>query len=206
VSASVRIRKAQPEDSRAIAALHARQIPWGLLSRLGEEFVGNFYEALFRSPFGFGFLAEENGRLLGFATGVVDWRPFYKTFLRSRLGLAVRALISGLGEGRWRRLLETSRYAASDGLPPAELVSIALEPDARGSGVGKDLVHCVLEEFSARRVNAVRVTAGSTNAPANRLYERAGFRLYGNVEIHPGETAAVYVISLGSEQRYPVLS
>lgn len=199
MSASVRIRKARPEDSQAVAALHARQIPWGLLSRLGEGFVASFYSTMFHSPLGFGFLAEDGERLVGFATGVTDWRQFYREFLRGHLGMAVRALASGLGQGRWRRLLETSRYAASDNLPPAELVSIALDPETRGGGIGGELVQRVLDEFSARGVEAVRVTAGSTNAPANRLYERSGFRLLGNIEIHPGETAAVYIITLAPQ-------
>lgn len=204
MSASVRIRKARPEDSEAVAALHARQIPWGLLSRLGEGFVASFYATMFGSPLGFGFIAEDGERLVGFATAVTDWRQFYREFLRGHLALAVRAFASGLGEGRWRRLLETSRYAASDDLPPAELVSIALDPDTRGSGVGGELVQRVLDEFSARGVDAVRVTAGSTNEPANRLYERSGFRLHASIEIHPGETAAVYVITLGAPQGQPV--
>src|SRR3990170_1715517 len=118
-----RIRRAEPADSLAIAGLHGREIPWGLLSQLGVAFVATFYQALLASPQGFAFVAERDGRIVGFASGV-------------------------------------------------------------------------LTEFAARHVLAVRVTAGGENTPANRLYERMGFRLHSFMEIHPGEQAAVYVIAL----------
>lgn len=195
-SGSARIRRAAPEDSLAIAGLHVRQIPWGLLSQLGVAFVATFYRALLGSPGGFAFVAEREGRIVGFASGVLDWRVFYREFLRRHLFLALRVFSAGVRRGRWRRLLETSRYAASGALPPAELVAIALEPEARGGGISAELVRRVLEEFAARHVPAVRVTAGEENTPANQLYERMGFRLHAYMEIHPGEKAAVYVFAL----------
>ena len=45
-----RIRRAEPADSLAIAGLHGREIPWGLLSQLGVAFVATFYQALLASP------------------------------------------------------------------------------------------------------------------------------------------------------------
>ncbi len=198
VSQSVLIRRAESADSLAIARVHCRQIPWGLLSQYGEEFVTAFYDALIRSPLGFGLVAEQDGRLVGFTMGVISWRRFYREFLRRHLPMAMRAFLSSLRGGRWRRLLDTSRYAASSALPPAELISIALEPEIRGAGIGAELVRRLLEEFAARRVNAVRVTAGGSNLQAQQLYERMGFHLRSNMEIHQGEQAAVYVITLDS--------
>jgi len=201
-SPSVRIRRADPSDAPAIAALHREQIPWGLLSRLGQEFVTAFYTALVASPLGFGFVAERDGRVVGFASGVVHWRRFYREFLRGHLRLAVRAVAVGLRGARWRRLLETTRYAASGALPSAELVAIAVRPEARGGGVAAGLVAAVLREFSARAVAAVRVTAGAENLAARRLYERAGFALHSEAEIHPGEVAAIYVMTLSPRRTW----
>jgi ribosomal protein S18 acetylase RimI-like enzyme len=145
---------------------------------------------------GFAFLVERDGRIIGFACGVVHWRRFYLEFLRRNVRLAMRAVVSGIRRARWRRLLETTRYASSGALPPAELVSIALEPEARGTEIAGELARRVLDEFAARQVRAVRVTAGGDNVPANRLYEKVGFTLHSRTEIHPGETAVVYVITL----------
>jgi ribosomal protein S18 acetylase RimI-like enzyme len=196
VSQSVRIRRAEPADSAAIAKAHRRQIPWGLLSQFGEEFVAAFYDTLVRSAVGFGLVAERDERLVGFTMGVVSWRRFYAEFLRRHPSMAVRAALSSVRGGRWRRLVDTSRYAASGVLPPAELISIAVEPEVRGTGTAAELVRGLLDEFAGRKVNAVRVTAGGSNVHAQRLYERMGFSLRSRMEIHKGEKAAVYVITL----------
>jgi len=195
------IRLAGLRDVQGIAGIHCRRIPWGLLTQMGQEFVTAFYAALIQSPSGFAFVAEQEGRLAGFASGVVDWRRFFREFLRRHPRLAASSALRSLRSGRWRRLLETSRYAVAAALPQAELVSVAVEPDSRGAGVGAELVQQVLTEFAARGISAVRVTAGEGNAPANRLYERAGFRLHSRQEIHPGVRAAVYVLQLTDQPR-----
>lgn len=190
------IRQAGPRDAQGIAGAHCRQIPWGLLTQMGQEFVAAFYEALIRSPLGFAFVAEQDGRLVGFASGVIDWRRFFREFLRRHPRLAVTSALHSIRTGRWRRLLETSRYATTAELPQAELVSVAIEPDSRGTGVAVELVRQVLAEFGARGISSVRVTTGEGNTSANRLYERVGFRLHSRQEIHPGMRAAVYVLEL----------
>jgi ribosomal protein S18 acetylase RimI-like enzyme len=196
VTVAPTIRRAVPSDAAAVAAIHCRRIPWGLLTQMGEVVVAAFYAALIDSPWGFAFVAEQGSGLVGFASGVVDWRRFYRQFLCRHPGLAAAAVLQSLRAGRWWRLLETSRYAVAADLPRAELVSVALEPETRGAGVAAALVRRVLEEFAARGVPAVRVTAGASNTPATRLYERAGFRLHRQLEMHPGVQAAVYVLSL----------
>lgn len=196
MSTTAHIRRAQSEDSPAIAALHRRHIPWGLLSQLGEGFVTAFYAALIRSPVGFVFVAEQGGRLLGLASGVVRWRRFYWEFLLHHPWPALAVLAASFRQDRWRHLLKTSRYATAGSLPSAEVVSIALEPDARGTGLGGELMRPILGEFAARGVNTVRVTFAKRNVGATILYEQLGFRFHSQVEMHAGQPSVVYVISL----------
>jgi ribosomal protein S18 acetylase RimI-like enzyme len=95
-------------------------------------------------------------------------------------------------------LFETTKYAATGSLPDAELVSIALHPDARGTGAADALVRAVLAEFSRRGAERVRVTTAVDNTAAAKVYERTGFRLLHRAEIHPGESSSIYVIALGN--------
>lgn len=194
---TVSVRKASPADSAVIAALHQEEIPWGQLANLGPGIVAAFYRTLLDSDLGFAFIAERDGLPLGYVTGIVHWRRFYRTFVRRHWVLAARLLIRRLFDvGRWRRLVETTRYATTATLPDAELLAIALRPEARGTGTADVLVHELLSEFASRGVTQVRVTTASENVAAARIYERAGFQLRGEVAIHRGEGARVYVISV----------
>jgi ribosomal protein S18 acetylase RimI-like enzyme len=194
---TVSIRKASPDDSRAVAALHLAEIPWGLLTSMGPRFVEAFYKTLLGSDLGFAYLAEREGRPIGYVTGVVHWRKFYRAFLRRNLLMAARVVMRRLFDvSRWRRLLETTRYATSSAVSDAELLSIALRPEARGTGASNGLVRALLDEFARRGVRRVRVTTASDNVAAARVYERTGFELVGEEEIHPGERAKVYVITV----------
>jgi ribosomal protein S18 acetylase RimI-like enzyme len=207
MAVSVSIRKASAADSGAIAALHLAQIPWGLLSGMGPGFVETFYRTLLDSPSGFAFIAERDGRPVGYCTAVVHWRRFYRTFVLRNWSLAARIVFKKIVGGGLRRLFETSRYAAAGALPEAELLSIALDPEARGAGAADGLVRAVLEEFSQRGVERVRVTTAVDNVAAAGVYERSGFTLLHRAEIHQGESASVYVITLGNrlpaESRVP---
>jgi ribosomal protein S18 acetylase RimI-like enzyme len=181
--------------------MHLEQIPTGQLSSMGPGFVTAFYRTLIDSDLGFAFVAERDGRPVGYATGIVHWRRFYRIFVGRNWLLAARAVIRRLlSLDRWRRLAETTRYAAAATLPDAELLSIALRSEARGTGTADALVREVLGEFTRRAVTQVRVTTASDNIPAARLYERTGFRLLDKMQIHPGESADVYVIALGERR------
>ncbi len=194
------LRRARREDSAAIAALHRLELPGALFTRLGDAFMVAFYRYLIDSPIAFAFVAEGEGRLLGFAACVVRWRGFYRGFMRRHLWLAARVALASLRGGRWRRLLEVSRYVTAGDLPDAELLSLAVDRRARGMGVGRDLTRRVLEEFRARGAGRVRVTSAEANAPATRVYLDAGFQKQARLEMHPGEVANVFVISLNNKE------
>lgn len=73
----------------------------------------------------------------------------------------------------------------------AELVSVWVEPGARGSGVAATLLEhadALAAELGARTLS-LWVTA--TNAPALRLYERAGFATTGETQPLPSDPRLV---------------
>lgn len=59
----MQIRDITTEDAPAVAALHIEGIRTGFISSLGIDFVAALYEAIAQSNSGFGFVAEENGKL-----------------------------------------------------------------------------------------------------------------------------------------------
>lgn len=66
--------------------------------------------------------------------------------------------------------------AGEEGDKEGRIGLIAVDPAARGRGVGRLLVRHALASFRARGVQSVRVATQGTNVPALRLYENCGFK------------------------------
>lgn len=64
-------------------------------------------------------------------------------------------------------------------LDEAEILTIALAPEARGHGCARPLLDRHLDELSRRGVRTVHLEVEDGNAPAIALYRRAGFREIG---------------------------
>jgi ribosomal protein S18 acetylase RimI-like enzyme len=62
-----------------------------------------------------------------------------------------------------------------DHLGRCELISMWVDPAARGHGVGEALIHQVVEWATSLEVSAVVLSVKERNAHAIALYERAGF-------------------------------
>jgi len=121
-----------------------------------------------------------------------DWRTFRTMRLAALAGApdafgTTFAEASTWAEARWRaRLADVAQWMAwMDGAPAGtvgfaddELISMWVEPMARGRGVGDALVATVITTARGREVR-LWVTVG--NEPAIRLYARHGFAPTGEV-------------------------
>ncbi len=67
-------------------------------------------------------------------------------------------------------------------LDEAEILTIAVAPEARGHGHARPLLSRHLDELSRRGVRRVHLEVEEGNAPAIALYRRAGFRDTGRRE------------------------
>jgi ribosomal protein S18 acetylase RimI-like enzyme len=78
----------------------------------------------------------------------------------------------------WYRLFSEAEHGF--GFVSAEIpeISIGVERDARGRGVGTSLLDALIERAKAQRVGALSLSVEHDN-PAVRLYERAGFHILG---------------------------
>jgi ribosomal protein S18 acetylase RimI-like enzyme len=190
------ILAASPDDAHRCAALHAEQIAQGFLASLGPGFLECLYRRIVAWPGGFVLVARtEREGVLGFVAGTSSTKSLYLQFL---LHDAVRAAIAARRQllPRVGDALETWRYSMVGPpqravLPPAELVSMAVDPAYRGQGIGGRLVQACLAEFEARGITAAKVTVGSANRSALGLYQAAGFRPVGHVEVHRGQRSQV---------------
>jgi ribosomal protein S18 acetylase RimI-like enzyme len=86
------------------------------------------------------------------------------------------------GEGAaWCRQIRGWGFVADD-VPE---LTIGLEPQARGRGLGERLLRALLDMAAERGVRAVSLSVDPANAPAVALYERVGFERVGETDGHP---------------------
>src|SRR5262244_4213863 len=74
----------------------------------------------------------------------------------------------------WARRFSTAELRSPYGDEETPKVSIGVKPEARGQGVGEQLMHTLIGE-AGRRGLGLCLSVRSEN-PARRLYERLGFR------------------------------
>ncbi len=115
-------------------------------------------------------------------------------------------------EQRWRERISAPGHlmvASLDGAPVGmvgygepragvvELISMWVQPDARGRGVGDALVETVVERARAVGAGTVELCVMEGNEPAERLYSRHGFTRTGAERPGPpgGSTGTQIVMS-----------
>lgn len=93
--------------------------------------------------------------------------------------------------------LAFARWRAVPALGEAELLRIAVLPEARGRGLGRDLLRASVAALKDLGLGTFHLEVRVSNAPARRLYESEGWREDG---LRPkyyrdGEDAALYSLS-----------
>jgi ribosomal protein S18 acetylase RimI-like enzyme len=179
-----------------MARIHREALPDAFLSTLGEPFLRRLYAALASDPSSVALVAENGRGVVGFVTGTPTVGGFYRRFaLRHGVPAAVAALPAAIHPAVLRRLRETAGHPSrTASLPPAELLSIAVEPAARSSGIGARLTTGLLRGLGERGAEEVKVVVGADNEGANRFYERLGFRHAARIAVHGGTPSNVWVI------------
>ena len=193
----VRIRPARVTDAASLARLHRTSMPTAFLPTLGDRFLRRLYRTMVLDPEAVTLVADEGGRVVGFAAGVPSVGAFYRRFARrDALAAGLAAAPRLMRPSVLRRVIETARYPSSmDGVPDAELLSIAVENARRSNGVGNALADGIARGLAARGVPAFKVVVGADNEGANRFYERIGFTSAGGIAVHDGVPSNVWLMT-----------
>lgn len=177
--------------------MHAANIDQGFLATLGIPFLSLMYRAIDEAQDSVLLTEECKGSVIGFVSGGVGMGPIYRRMLRRPLSLVWTLLPSLVRPAQVKRILDILRYGTQAGeslaLPNAELLSIAVNPAVRGSGVAERLYHRLQGHFRERGVPAFRITVGDSLGPAHRFYLRMGAIPACRIEVHAGQESAVYV-------------
>jgi ribosomal protein S18 acetylase RimI-like enzyme len=176
------VRKATTNDLPGIVNIHQKAFSHFFLTRLGGEFLRNYYGLVLNYRAGIVIVGEGPGVLEGFACGFVDPAEFYQLMWRSRrtfalpvLSALVRhpSLATKVLDGVHRIQTPESEWPTRS----CELSSIAVAPEASGNGLGKALMRAFLAQARSMDAHCVYLTTDAEgNDPANAFYRDVGFQ------------------------------
>lgn len=185
------------EDVREAARLHRVAFPGFFLSQLGEGFLREFYAA-FLGPGSVTVVArDDSGALLGVVVGHVAPDGFFRRLLVRRwYAFAFQSLRLVVRQPRvvprlFRAL--TYRGQVPDQPRGALLSSICTSEEARGTGVGRELIDRWTRELAASGgTDAFLTTDATDNDAVNAFYVSAGWRPAGSFTTPEGRSMNTY--------------
>ncbi|MBC7154770.1 MAG: GNAT family N-acetyltransferase [Rhodobacteraceae bacterium] len=190
---------------RQVAALHAACIDQGFLATLGPRFLTVLYRAIDACPAAILIVEKSGDRVTGFVAGGGGMSPVYRQMIRLWPAL-IPALLPVLFQPRKvLGIIEILRRrdggAQNADLPRHELFSIAVAPEARGSGTADRLYRALCDHFRENAVPAFRIVVGDALIPAHRFYKRMGATPTGSVHLHGDASSTVYVQTVETTSR-----
>lgn len=186
----------RPSIHRQVAELHASAISQGFLSELGPRFLTLLYEALDQSAASVLIVEVEGQKVSGFVSGGSGLGPVYWTLLRRFPALLFSLWPVIFSFRKLKRIAEVvlhTRSASADQFPTAELYSIAVSPEFRGTGVAERLYTKLRDEFKARGISEFKIVVGDALVPAQTFYRKVGAVPVSSVEVHDGVGSTVFV-------------
>ncbi|MHC5073614.1 MAG: GNAT family N-acetyltransferase [Planctomycetota bacterium] len=188
----------EKRHAEQVAQLHIDGISTGFISSLGMKFVTALYEAIIKNGTCYGFVTDDD-KVVGFVAFTTSLGHFYKAIILKK-GFRFAFLLARkmLSLKRIKRIFETLFYPSrikDMNLPEAELISIAIAPQARRMGLATRLVENGFAAYQREGIEKVKVLVCAENEAANRLYQKCGFEFSGQIKPH-NIASNIYVATL----------
>ena len=189
------IRIAEKKDCLAVVEIHFQEIKYGFLNQLGKKFLYYFYTTMINSENAFLIIAEDNGEIVGFASGAISLKKFYKEFVRKNFIKASFILLRKIFS--FAKIFEVIKYSKKeDNTPKAELLTIAVSLKFQGSGVAQLILNRFILEMKKRDVTLFKALVGVELERANKFYQKSGFHLHSQDSIHKDKLANIYIYKI----------
>lgn len=212
-----------PEDLAFVVAEHRTHFPEGFFARLGRRYLTAYTRTYVTSPHAVAYIAEADGRPVGFLVGVSNPPAHREHVMRThgralalraaaalcvRPGLAVHFLRTRLG--RYARKLRGGHQepnAQQTGLatPPdgttAVLAHVVIVERVRSYGLGSALVTRFVQDAAAAGCTQASLVTAAGPDGAGRYYEQLGWHCAGDVRTPEGRLLESYVFPLHNQPR-----
>lgn len=198
-NSDMNIRPMQPTDAPSVARLHEQEIDFGFISTLGRRFLTSLYATMLESGQSVIFVAEAEGRVIGFCAVTPDVGKMYKAMLHKKwwkfcLLLLPRAFSLKVIKHCYETLRYPNHKDTLD-LPEAELLSMAVDKAWAGRGIGKLVTRQAIGGIAELGVSCLRVAVLESTVAANRFYPKIGFEFHSQIMNH-GRALNVYTLDL----------
>ncbi|MBI4969669.1 MAG: GNAT family N-acetyltransferase [Rhodospirillales bacterium] len=174
---------------RSCARIHRSQLAVGLLAQMGERFLSLVYRHLAGDPDATLMAVVENDEVLGFVSGVRGGNSLLlgllKRFpIRAPLLAALHLLTHPRSIQHALEIIQhmTRRRQTGQG---AELLSIAVAPDALRRGIGTRLFQELRDEFQRRGASEFTVLVAETQQDGLAFYAAQGGSVLETTAIGP---------------------
>jgi len=190
--------KATILDAKDIAQLHKKGIPTGFLSKQSISFLEALYAYLIKNEIVY--VAKDKDKVVGFIAVSKNTSGLYKRFLKSNILLLVKFTMQNIFsiefiKKSFETLLAPKKTAIEDNENIPELLSIVVDNMYAKQGIGKKLLECAGKELTKLHQDRYKVLVGA-DLEANKFYEKNGFSLLNEVELHKGVKSYIYIKTL----------
>ncbi len=189
----------KPKHVAQVAQLHIEGIKTSFISTLGIDFVATLYGSISTSESGFGFVAIKNENVIGFSIFTTNLNALYRHVVRkSGFKLLMKIAFRIKSFSRIKNMLETLFYPnriKKLNLPRAELLSMVIAQEGRGTGLAARMTKKSLRECKDRGENSIKALVAVDLIPINKLYKMLGFTVATQIKNH-GVISNVYVVEL----------
>jgi ribosomal protein S18 acetylase RimI-like enzyme len=184
---NVILRPGRPADVKEIVRVLVDAFPHFFLTNLGLPFLRAYYSLVINYNDHMVFVAEENGKAIGFVAGFVDPANFYKTMILKAYNFVfplIFALIKHpiLLPRLWKniyKVLLIKQHTEYNSTLACELASLAVAPPQMNKGLGKALVQEFITVAAIKNIGQVRLTTDAQDNDAiNNFYQKIGFKLF----------------------------
>jgi ribosomal protein S18 acetylase RimI-like enzyme len=185
-----------PATYRQVAELHQSCINQGFLSTLGIGFLTLLYESIDADKRSVLIVATSDGVVTGFVSGGLGMRGIYLQLLRRWIRLVPALFPVFLNPSALRRILEiilmNSEQPRQSRDSRAELLSIAVRPSSRGSGIAQELYYRLQRHFANEGEAAFYIVVGNKLTFAHRFYLNMGAKAVASVCVHREEESTLF--------------
>ena len=181
---SIIYRKAETKDINDIARVHEAAFRNFFLTTLGNSFLRVYYKACIRHKDSIVICAvDDRGCICGFASGSISANGYYKKILLFSLipfFIEIIKLIFKRPNTIIRLALNLNKSKnALDRSDYAELLSIAIKPEMKGSGVGMTLLdHFEREVMFNGSIKLALTTDYENNERVVNFYKKCGYQVF----------------------------